>query len=69
MRVKAHMDPRFTLISGCLIPVFKLSVLPQSLSTESPSNDHNNTKRHQRKHVGFEVLLGTACQILGAVTE
>jgi hypothetical protein len=32
-----------------LITALQLSVRPQTRSAEPPSNDHNNTKRHQRR--------------------
>jgi hypothetical protein len=34
-----------------VITALKLSVLPRTLSGKPPSNDHNNTKRHEGKNV------------------
>jgi hypothetical protein len=37
--------------SRSLITALQLSELPRNLSAEPPSNDHNNTKWHQRRNV------------------
>jgi hypothetical protein len=34
--------------------MLRITILPRTLSTESPSNDYNNTERHQRTTSSLE---------------